>query len=141
MRPRAAVERGRIMKRLVGVALVGFWLTGCVAGAQSTAGKDDVQKREQELAAARQSCAQRYGSRWSARARCVNEAEDRTVRAGFPYPDLYARRQALRLRLAEKQERNELTEEEARQQFTEADAQIQREATRRRATARVATRP
>lgn len=128
------------MKKLFGVLVVGFGLAGCVMGPQSTVGKDDVQQREQELAAARQACGQRYGSRWSARARCVNEAENRTLKAGFPYPDLYARRQALRVELAEKQERNELTEEEARRQFMQADAQIQREAKRRQAAGQVATR-
>ena len=112
--------------------VIGVWLTGCVAVPQSTVGRDDAQQREQELATARQMCGQRYGSQWAARARCVNDAENRTIKAVFPYPDLYARRQALRIQLAEKQERNELTEEEARQQFTAADAQIQREAARRR---------
>jgi hypothetical protein len=128
------------MKRLVGVAIIGFWLAGCVAGPQSTAGKDDSRQREQDMAAARQACGQRYGTRWTARARCVNEAEDRVLKAGSPHPDLYARRQALRIQLAERQERNELTEDEARREFMQADAQIQREAAARQAGARVATR-
>ena len=129
------------MKRLIGAAATGLWLAGCVAGPQGTAGKADIQQRQQELAAARQACAQRYGHRWTARARCVNEAEDRTLKAEIQYPDLYARNQALRVEIAAKQERHELTEEEAQRRFTEAYAELQSEGARRQTAGRVAARP
>ena len=49
----------------------------------------------------------------SARASCLNDADDRLLNAGFPYPDLIYRRQAERLSIAGRLQHREITLEAA----------------------------
>lgn len=123
------------MRGVVGLIALALGLSGCVGAPR---GPSAFEVARQKLIAEKRACAERFETKLVLRARCLTEAEDRTITAHVPYLDLFRLHQATRLALAEKQEKKQITEAEARLQLARMDAQIVSEAHRRESGERIA---
>lgn len=104
-----------------------FIFMACLSGCQ-TAGQMAALRAEAEAEAA--SCKTLAGPTVG-RAHCLNAAENKYVRPGYPYPDLLNLRHSSRVAIASRYDRKEITKEQADAEFDRVQAENQSEAVRR----------
>lgn len=106
---------------------------GCCAALSGCAGMQ-AQQREQAWAAASAElqtliaeCRAKEAGRPVARSKCVNSAEDRTVRPFIPYQDLLNLQQSYRIAVATRVANKQLSEDDAQLEFAKLAAQVSSE--------------
>ena len=127
------------MRKLVAAVLASVPLVGC-AGLQQALFKSKFDAASAQLQAEGQACAAKRASgaiKTNAdQARCLNEAEDRTIRP-LLHGDLISLRQAYRVSLATKVDRKLLSMAEAERQFVRATSKIVAKAQARNSTSQL----
>jgi hypothetical protein len=108
--------------------LAAIGLTGCGAAQQAEFAQRAASAHAQLTAEAARCPKQ---DQPLARARCINDAEDRTIRHSYPYADLFQLTQAYRVALASRVQAKQLSQEDAELQFASINSQITAEAARR----------
>lgn len=113
------------MYRVAVVLCLGMALAGC-----QSVGGGQLPDTKANAEAAAVACRGLAGT-MTARARCMNNAENTYLRPGYPYPDLLNLRHSSRVAIASRYDRKEITEEQADAEFDQMAANIQSEASRR----------